>query len=67
VRTLHGSVGMIAAIQNGTQIAPAWLVTGNDTAGVLAAARHFNAASLDGHFAIAVQNGKTISLPIVTR
>jgi hypothetical protein len=64
-RTLHGSTGMIAALQNGTQIAPAWIVTGNDQAAVLAAARHFNAASLHNHFAVAIQNNAVIPVPVV--
>jgi hypothetical protein len=67
VRTLHGSIGMIAALQDGTQIAPAWLVTGSDPAAVIQAAKHFNAASLHNHFAIALYDGKVISLPIVNR
>ncbi len=66
-KTLHGSIGLIAAVQNGTQTAPAWLVTGTDSAAVMAAARHLNSASLHDKFAVAIQNGKVISLPVVTQ
>lgn len=66
VRTLHGSIGLIAAVQNGTQTAPAWIVTGTDAAAVMTAARHLNAAALHNHFAVAIYKGHVISLPVVS-
>lgn len=64
-RTMHGSVGLIAATGS-TQLGgtPVWLVTGTDRAGVMAAARAFNAHDLDGHFAVAVSGARVIPLPL---
>ncbi len=61
-RTLHGSVGLIAATGNERLGQPTWFVTGTDAAGVMAAARAFNAAKLDGHFAVA--GDRVIPLPV---
>jgi hypothetical protein len=63
-RTLRGSVGLIAATGAARLGQPTWLVTGTDPAGVLAAARAFTAAQLDGHFAVAVQGGHVIPVPL---
>jgi hypothetical protein len=63
-RTLHGSVGLIAATGNERLGQPTWFVTGTDAAGVMAAAHAFSAAKLDGHFAVAVVGDRVIPLPI---
>jgi hypothetical protein len=62
--TLHGSVGLIAATGNEKLGQPTWFVTGTDAAGVMAAARAFSAAKLDGHFAVAVVGKRVIPLPV---
>ena len=64
VRTLHGSVGLIAATGKPANGEPTWFVTGTDAAGVLAAARAFTAARLRDHFAVAVQGKRVIPLPL---
>jgi hypothetical protein len=60
--TLGADSGLIAAT---AQVSgpPTWLITGTDTAGVLAAASAFNARTLDDHFAVAVQGGHTLPVP----
>jgi hypothetical protein len=63
-RTLPGSVGMIAATGNERLGQPTWFVTGTDTKGVMAAARAFTAAKLDGHYAVAIKGNKVIALPV---
>jgi hypothetical protein len=62
VRTAGAGAGIIAATRYSGQ-PPVWYVTGTDAAGVAAAARAFNAATLDGHFAIAVVDQAAIPLP----
>ena len=64
VRTLHGSVGLIAATGKAANGEPTWFVTGTDDAGVLAAARAFTAAKLRDHFAVAVEGTQVIPLPL---
>lgn len=65
-QTLGAGAGMIAATryQDSSSV---WLVSGTDQAGVQRAAAAFNAAALDGHFAIAIapegSTGKVIGLP----
>lgn len=61
---LRGSVGLIAATQSESSAQPVWWVTGTDAAGVMAAARVFTAARLDGHFAVAVDGARVIPLPV---
>ncbi|MGC9220607.1 MAG: DUF4430 domain-containing protein [Solirubrobacteraceae bacterium] len=63
-RMLRGSVGLVAATGNGTLSAPTWFVTGTDAAGVRAAVGAFTKAHLDGHFAVAVDAGRVIPLPV---
>jgi len=58
VKTLGSGTGLIAATRYSSE-APSWIVTGTDAAGVAAAAAHFDAASLDQHFAIAVAPSAT--------
>lgn len=62
--TLRGNVGLIAASGNEQLGQPTWFVTGTDAAGVMAAARAFTAAKLDGHFAVAVSGSRVIPLPV---
>ena len=65
VATYHGSVGLIAAIEQAGLNEPVWLVTGTDKAGVDAAAAALTPAKLAGHFAVAVlPGGKVIPLPL---
>ena len=66
VRTLGGGAGLIAATRQGEE-APVWVVTGTDPAGVEAAARAFDRASLERRFAVASIGGETIALPARTR
>ncbi len=63
-RRLRGGVGLIAATQSQSSGRAVWLVTGSDAAGVMAAARAFSAAKLDGHFAVAVEGARVIPLPV---
>jgi hypothetical protein len=64
VKTLGPGAGLIAATADTTDV-PTWLVGGTDVAGVKAAARALTPAVLAGHFALAVQGGKTYPLPLV--
>jgi hypothetical protein len=58
----HGG-GLIAATSiQGQQ--PTWVVTGTDSTGVAAAAAALDEDELRDHFAIAIQEGKTIPLPV---
>ncbi len=63
-RTLHDSVGLIAATGQPGLGQPTWFVTGTDPAGVQAAAKAFTASKLDGHFAVAVSGSRVIALPV---
>jgi hypothetical protein len=65
VQTYHGSVGLIAAVEQSGLNEPVWLVTGTDKAGVNAAARALTPAKLANHFAVAVlPGGKVLPLPV---
>lgn len=65
VGTYHGSVGLIAAIEQQGLNEPVWLVTGTDRAGVNAAAAALVPAKLADHFAVAVlPSGKILPLPL---
>ena len=66
VRTLRGSVGLIAATGEASLGQPTWFVTGNNNAAVMAAARAFTAAKLQQHFAVAVDGSTTIPVPLAT-
>lgn len=57
---LGAGAGLIAATRYSGS-APVWVITGTDAAGVQRAAANFDAASLDGRFAIAVAPGATRS------
>ncbi len=65
VRTLHGSVGLIAATQQASEDQPTWLVTGTDVAGVDAAAAALTPARLHDDFALAIAGGQSLPLPLM--
>jgi Domain of unknown function (DUF4430) len=62
-RTLGSGAGLIAATRDNVS-EPTWLVTGTDLAGVSAAAAALTPARLQDHFALAVQNGTELPVPI---
>jgi hypothetical protein len=66
VRTLAGGAGLIAATRE-AENAPVWLVTGTDPSGVERAARAFDQAALESHFALALSATSTTPLPLVAR
>lgn len=63
VRTLGAGAGLIAATADSSS-APTWLITGTDVAGVSAAAAALNERSLRDHFALAVDGGTQLPLPL---
>lgn len=64
VATLRHNAGLIAATEQPSLNQPTWLVTGTDAAGVRAAARAFTPATLDGHFALAVDGQRVLPIPM---
>jgi hypothetical protein len=64
VRTLHGSVGLIAATEQASEDQPTWVVTGTDVAAVDAAAAALTRARLHDHFALALAGGQSLPLPL---
>lgn len=64
-RTLGAGDGLVAATQYQGQGAT-WLVTGTDEVGVAAAAAALTEDELDDHFAVAVDNGVGIPLPVAS-
>jgi hypothetical protein len=64
VRALGAGAGLVAATADvsGT---PTWLITGTDSAGVAAAAAALTPSDLDDHFALAVQGGRRLALPLL--
>jgi hypothetical protein len=63
-RTLGPGSGLLAATKIEAQ-QPTWMVTGVDQTGVAAAAAALTEDELQDHFAIAVDEGRTVPLPIV--
>ena len=63
VRTLRAGGGLVAATGVEGQ-APTWVVTGTDEVGLAAAAAALTADRLTEHFALAVEDGNDISLPV---
>ncbi len=63
VRTLGAGAGLIAATAQ-PSTGPSWLITGTDVAGVSAAADALTAARLRDHFALAVQGGTDLPIPL---
>ena len=63
VRVLGPGSGLVAATTfTGQQ--PTWIVTGTDGVGVAAAAAALTEDELDGHFAVAIDSGKGLALPV---
>ena len=63
VRTLRAGGGLVAATSVEAQ-APTWVVTGTDEVGLAAAAAALTEQRLTEHFALAVEGGNDISLPV---
>ena len=63
VRTLRAGAGLVAATGVETQ-APTWVVAGTDEVGVAAAAAALTEERLREHFAVAVEDGQDVPLPI---
>lgn len=62
-RRFGPGAGLVAATRRGGA-PPVWLVTGVSAAGVRAAAKLLNAAALRDHFAVAIEDGEEIPLPV---
>jgi Domain of unknown function (DUF4430) len=63
VRTLRGGAGLVAATSVEAQ-APTWIITGTDDVGVAAAAAALTEDRLEQHFALAVDAGQDVPLPV---
>lgn len=63
VRTLDAGSGLVAATKLGGE-APTWVVTGTDAVGLAAAAAQLDRDALADRFAIAVEDGRPVALPI---
>jgi Domain of unknown function (DUF4430) len=63
-RTLGPGGGLVAATRLGGE-APTWVVTGTDDVGVAAAAAQLQEDALRNHFAIAVDAGRPVALPLL--
>ncbi|MGH2948969.1 MAG: DUF4430 domain-containing protein [Solirubrobacteraceae bacterium] len=63
VRTLRAGAGLVAATAVQAQ-APTWIVTGTDDVGVAAAAAALAEERLEERFAVAVEDGKDVPVPI---
>lgn len=64
VRELGAGAGLVAATVASGSTLPAWFVTGTDVTGVDAAAAAFTASQLHDHFALAVQGGTSLAVPL---
>ncbi len=62
-RTLGPGAGLVAATRDAVS-EPVWVITGTDAAGVTAAARALTAGQLRNHFALALEGGAAIPLPV---
>jgi hypothetical protein len=62
-RTLGAASGLVAATSFADQ-EPTWLVTGTDEVGVAAAAAAVTEEQLSDRFALAIESGKSVPLPI---
>jgi hypothetical protein len=65
VRTLGRGGGLLAATRIEAQ-EPTWIVTGVDDTGVAAAAAALDENELRDHFAVAIDEGRTVPLPVAT-
>jgi hypothetical protein len=63
VRTLHANAGLVAATSVEAQ-APTWIVTGTDDVGVAAAAAALTEERLKQRFALAIDAGDDVPLPV---
>jgi uncharacterized protein DUF4430 len=63
VRTLRAGAGLVAATSVQAQ-APTWVVTGTDDVGVAAASAALTEERLEQHFALAVDAGRDVPLPV---
>lgn len=63
VRSLGAGAGLIAATGQ-SQTGTVWMITGTDTAGVSAAAAALTPARLRNRFALAVQGGRDLPVPL---
>jgi hypothetical protein len=63
VRSLGPGSGLVAATRFLDQ-QPTWVVTGSDAVGVDAAAAALDETRLKDHFAVAIENGSGIPLPL---
>jgi hypothetical protein len=63
VRTLHAGAGLVAATSVEAQ-APTWIVTGTDNVGVAAAAAALTEERLQQRFALAIDAGEDVPLPV---
>ena len=63
VRTVTEAGGLVAATRFEEQ-QPTWVVTGTDAAGVAAAATAFEEGVLKDRFAVAVEEGRSVALPV---
>ena len=63
VRTLGAGAGLVAATQFLDQ-KPTWVVTGTDAVGVASAAAALVESRLKDHFAVAVQKGQGVPIPL---
>lgn len=63
VRTLTAGAGLVAATRIGED-EPVWALTGTDDAGVAAAVRAFGERTLRNRFAVAVDGGTPVELPV---
>jgi Domain of unknown function (DUF4430) len=63
VRTLHAGAGLVAATSVEAQ-APTWIVTGTDDVGVAAAAAALTEERLKQRFALAIDAGHDVPLPV---
>ncbi|HWK28135.1 MAG TPA: DUF4430 domain-containing protein [Solirubrobacter sp.] len=62
-RTLGPGSGLVAAATYAEQ-QPTWMITGTDDVGVAAAAAALNEDQLRHHFALAIEAGRGVSLPL---
>jgi hypothetical protein len=63
ISDIHAGAGLVAATRFEQQ-APTWAITGTDAVGVMAAARALDEHTLARHFAIALDGGHAIGLPV---
>jgi hypothetical protein len=63
VRSIEAGAGLVAATRRGEE-QPTWVVTGTDDVGVASAAAALEEDELRDHFALAVDGGRGVPLPI---